>query len=777
MKQWLACALGLALVACGGGGGSGGGDSGLAPLSDSVVKAASLAELQAYSIPSARKAELRWTDWVEGETGFRVDKSVNNTWAPVATLPSTPGGSLSGAPNTWTGPLDASPTSYRVVAMLADGREIALKALSGAAELKLGVSAELAGTAIALDQPEPVRGNVKLSVAGAPAGALSARFSTSQPVSQVGPVSTAGPRFETSWGAGTQADGDFKVTLQLQYAPGTFVEIERGVAVRNQDLWATFVSSIGNDTPRATVYVIPSSRSGAAVVSANLSVDGKTVGTLNKTACHVVAVGSACVQAFLFELLSFDYDVGPHVLQVALADANGLQALVTGRMVRPAPLKVTLTSPLQSRFTAGKVEVRGELTGDPSYSGTLKVLLRFPDLSERVLLERNGYGPFSTDIDMTGLPDGRYSLSATGFPTAQAGGIATAWAAVLWQANPPMVYERVKDLPFNGGLTASGAGGVVLNNNLTAEWVIPGATPAGAVLPTARAGIEGKWQFAGDRWLAWADGGGSTVYAWQADGSRQAISAGDAGAFSTAGTRAGWLQDVGGQPMLWLSNFAAAAPAPVAVPLSGNATTVLQNEGAGLALGIGAGGKAVAAYAAVQRSIADGVKASAVYVYDEATHTHRRVSAEDSIASAPLTDGKWVAWGVARLANTSPSELWVASVDGSNPPQRLSSSLSGAAQWAADLLVWSEPVGGRVFAIKAWRNGVTTTLRTELGAVVLAVGSGAVAYSVGSRLYVWMPGKGERLVHSVGDFDGAAIAEGWLYFTVGSPTTLYRVQL
>lgn len=774
MKQWLACALGLALVACGGGGG-GSEDGGPAPLPDSVVKAASLAELQAYSMPAAQKAELRWTDWVEGETGFRVDKSVNNSWTPVATLPSTPGGALAGVPSTWTGPLEASPTSYRVVAVLADGREIALKALSGAAELKLGVPTEMAATAIALDQPEPVRGNVKLSVAGAPAGAVSARFSTNQLSSQIGPLSTAGPRFETSWSAGTEAEGDYKVKLQLQYAPGTFVEIERVVAVRNQDLSATFVSSIGNDTPRVTVYVIPSSRSGAPVVSASLSVDGKAVGTLDKTACHVVAVGSACVQAFLFEFLSLDLDVGPHVLQVALVDANGLRGLVTGSMVKPAPLTVTLTSPLQSRFTAGKVEVRGELTGDPSYSGTLKLLLRYPDLSERLLLERSGYGPFSLDVDMTGLPDGRYSLSATGFPTVKAGGIATASAAVLWQAQPPMAYERIKDLPFNGSLTASGAGGVLLNNNFTAEWVIPGGTPAGAVLPTAVSTSEGQWKFAGDRWLARAVGSGTIVYAWRADGSRQAISNGDAGAFSAVGTQAGWLQDVGGQPTLWLSNLA--APAPAAVPLSGNATTVQQNEGAGLSLGMGASGKVVAAYAAVQRSVVDGVKASAVYVYDEATHAHRRVSAEDSIASAPLTDGRWVAWGVAQRANTTPGELWVAPVDGSSPPTRLSSSLAGAAQWADGLLVWSEPLGGRVFALKAWRNGVTTTLRTELGAVVLAVGSGAVAYAVGSRLYVWTPGKGERLVHSVGDFDAAALTEGWIYFTVGYPTTLYRAQL
>lgn len=498
MKQWLACALGLALVACGGGGG----DNGPAPVPDSVVKAASLAELQAYSTPATRKAELRWTDWVEGETGFRVDKSVNNAWAPVATLPSTPGGSLFGAPNTWTGPLDAQPTSYRVVALLADGREVALKALSGAAELKLGMPPEMAATAIALDQPEPVRGNVKLSVAGAPAGAVSARFTTNQPYSQVGPVSTAGPKFETSWSAGTEAEGDYQVKLQLQYAPGSFVELERTVAVRNQDLWASFVSNIGNDAARITVYVIPSSRSGAPLVSASLSVDGKPVGMLDKTSCHVVTVGSACVQAFLFDFPGFDYEVGPHVLQVALADANGQRALVTGRMVKAAPLKVTLTSPLQSRFTTGKVEVHGEMTGDPSYSGTLKVLLRYPDLSERVLLERSGYGPFSADIDMTGLPDGRYDISATGFPTVKSGGIATASAAVLWQAKPAMAYERVRDLPFKGFLTASGAGGVLLDNNFTAEWVVPGAMPAGVVLPTAISTSEGQWRFAGNRWLA-----------------------------------------------------------------------------------------------------------------------------------------------------------------------------------------------------------------------------------------------------------------------------------
>jgi len=330
MKQWLACALGVALVACGGGA-----DDGPPPPPEPIVKGASLAELQAYSMPSTQKAELRWTDWVDGETGFRVDKSVNNTWTAVATLPRTSGGSLAGVPCTWTGTLDAAPTPYRVVALLDGGREIALKALSGAAELKLGVPAEVAGAGIQLNMAEPVRGDVKLSVTGAPAGSMSARFFVDQAVAPLGPVSTTGPAFETPWGTGETIPGNHTLRLQLQYAPGTFVEFERKAMVDNPDFSGQLVIEVGS--PATRVYVVPANRDRTVATSATLYVDGKTIATQNAKACHVVEANSSCVQVFAFQLMAGDYTAGPHIVQAGIAGESGSLDFVTRTVVMPGP--------------------------------------------------------------------------------------------------------------------------------------------------------------------------------------------------------------------------------------------------------------------------------------------------------------------------------------------------------------------------------------------------------------------------------------------------------
>lgn len=760
----LAVAVAFCMSACGGGGGQ---DDPVAGGGIPVAKAASMAEMQAYSSPSTHKARLVWVDWVDPETGFRVDKFVNNAWTPVATLPATGGGSMAGQHVEWTGALDTQPTSYRVMALLPGGEEIALKAASGAAELKLGVPAAARDAAIALSMAEPMTGDVKLSVTGAPAGTVSTRFYVDEAVSPLLPTATAGPAFETTWPTLSQADGSHRIRAQLQVLPDTFVEIERSVAVGNADLTARVVGSIGYDAPFTSIDVIVTSRSPKQLVSASLSIDGKPIGTQMSGGCFIVVGDGRCTYTVNFTPLGTGYAVGPHSLQVTVTDDRGQQAQATGTMVKPAPLKIALTSPLASRFTAGKVEVRGELTGDAGFSASLKLSLRSPDMSERVLLERAGYGPFSVDVDMTGQPDGLYELWVTATGSAKIAGSALAIRSVPWQAKPPMAYELVKDLPVGGVLLASGRGGVLMGIEFVPEWIVPGAT-AGIALTTGRGDSGGNWQFAGSHWLGWIYAGAG-LYAWGADGSRQAVSDGEAGVFSAVGPQVGWLQKVGGQATLWLSNLA--APAPVAIALSGDATSVSAYEGAGLSLGVGASGKVVAAYAAAQRTPGDGIKASAVYVYDVATHTHRRISAAEGIASDPLTDGKWVAWAVSDRANIPPGELWLAPLDGSSAPTRLSAALSGRAAWVDGLLVWHESAARTV---KVYRDGVTTTLRN---AYVAAVGSGAVAYTAGERLYVWTPAKGERLVHSMVGFDSVALADGWLYFAIGSSPTLYRVPL
>jgi len=164
----------------------------------------------------------------------------------------------------------------------------------------------------------------------------------------------------------------------------------------------------------------------------------------------------------------------------------------------------------------------------------------------------------------------------------------------------------------------------------------------------------------------------------------------------------------------------------------------------------------------------------AVFSYETASNQHHQLSDPATWAGSPVTDGKRVAWFASPVGGGAPFDIWIAPVDGSSAAQRLSTKANGLPVWTDGLLVWSEDASFGAYTLKAYRNGEVTTLLTQFGAGVAAVGGGAVAYIGGKRLLVWTPQKGERLVHGLGA-GSVAIADGWLYFTAGS--ALYRVPL
>ena len=469
LAEWLwAGSVVAGLTACGGGGGGAGTPPPPAEPSvpDAIAQAAAKAELRAYSTPSANKAELKWTDWIEGETGFRIDKSVNGSWTPVATLAANANQPRGMG---WAGTLDAAATPYRVVALLTGGKEVALKSPAGLTELKLGPAP--AGASIALSTAEPLKGEVKLSITGAPE-AQSAGFYVDQRPDAL-PISGGKPNFETPWSTYPEADGGHKIRSLLQYAPDSFVEIERTVTVANPDLSVTIVPRISPWSPQAAVFVIPISRSGATTASASLSVDGRAVGTRTVLDCYFLNIANPCLPAYAFSLNTADYDFGSHALVARVVDAQGGETLATAPMIKAIPLAVTMTSPGPVRFSGPRLQVRGELTGDTAYPASLAI-----NLDGRSLLQRDGYGPFNADFDLTGLPDAIYRLTTTAVGVnGRVGSTTDDSRLVLWQSTPPMSYEWVRD--GVNWLAASGRDGVLMRAsdsdgggaNLLAEWL------------------------------------------------------------------------------------------------------------------------------------------------------------------------------------------------------------------------------------------------------------------------------------------------------------------
>lgn len=752
----VACAVMWTVAGCGGGGG-GGGTTPPPPvvepsIPDAVTQAAGKAELRAYSTPSANKAELKWTDWIEGETGFRIDKSVNGAWTQVTTLAANatqPWGMG------WSGTLDAAATSYRVVALVSGGKEVALKSPAGLTELKLGPAP--AGAAIALSMAEPLKNEVKLSIAGAPE-AQSAGFYIDQSAAPL-PIAVTKPSFETNWDTSSLINGGHKVRSLLQYTPDTFVEIERVVTVGNTEIKAAIVTLVDNQTARATVYVVPTAK--VALVSGSLSVDGKEVGTSTKVGCHYPTPASFCEPAYVFALDLAGYTLGTHTLAARIVDVNGNEALASGTLVKGVPLVVTLTSPTSGRFTGAKVQIRGEVTGDPANSVYAAV-----DFSGRILQERNSYGAISADFDLTGLPDATYFMTVTARAPDGTSNAVTRF--VFWQANPPMNYEWIRDIA--GSLFSSGRAGPLLENGGARIWERPNGTP----VTLAGAGQSYlSFRYVNGVWVGRADVLDTGLFSWGSDGARRTLAASGVGGFSTAGNKVGWVSLTTATPTLVLMDLATLAQ--VTVPLD---IDPAKSRIGSLSMGVGAGGSTVVAYSVETKDIQGNYSSAAVYAYDTASNQHRLLSNPAALARSIVTDGKQVAWYADPNNYSLPNELWLAPVDGSGAPQKLGSALNNEPKWLDGMLVWTEDAGLGSNSIKAYRDGSTFTLLTQFQAQLLAAGSGSVAYTGGKRLLVWSPEKGERLVHRLYEgmgYGSVAIADGWLYFTAGG--ALYRVPL
>lgn len=265
----LAC-LTFALTACGGGGGGGGGadDGGgggagnnqppptLPPPSGPTAEEISNAQnAQLRMLQNGQQLIINWVDLFDNERGYQLERRVGDgEWQIRSGLPAGNGGV-----SQWQMPIDAS-GSYRLVALL-DGYSLPLHAAPNETEMPIELGSS--PVSIDIDQTEPVRGNVQVSVQNAEP-ALSVTYTLdSVPVAQ----STGGGTFTATLPAEHLVDGQRTLRAVVQKTQGLTISISRPLRVDNPDPAVLLNYSLSPRNANAAVTLYAKASSDAGIVS------------------------------------------------------------------------------------------------------------------------------------------------------------------------------------------------------------------------------------------------------------------------------------------------------------------------------------------------------------------------------------------------------------------------------------------------------------------------------------------------------------------------------
>lgn len=336
---WLSCVL----VACGGGGGgnnAGTGATGNPPPTTPPTTPPGGGSPNTPTPPapqpidweqhSAQNAQMQmlftgtvlWIDWIDlfdNELGFQVERRVGaGSWEIVESLPA-----ITSGPGHWgrTVPVAAA---YRVSVVLPE-RTIPLHSAGAETEIAIDPAPSNPAT-IQIDQSEPVRGAVQVSVqnAGAAAGVtytLNGAF-----IARV----TSGGTFAATLPMERLVDGQRELFAFIEKSPGLTLSLVRTLQVDNPApaVLLTFVTT----PPLEILYLNARASSDAGITSVQFFVDGAQV--------HVDYTPAPGTNQYAYGVELWTLSPGTHVFRVVATDStNATVAMERTYSVGAAPMR------------------------------------------------------------------------------------------------------------------------------------------------------------------------------------------------------------------------------------------------------------------------------------------------------------------------------------------------------------------------------------------------------------------------------------------------------
>jgi hypothetical protein len=763
------------MSACGGGGGSSSAadttPAPVTPVADPVGDAAKTAKLSATYRPDAQQVTLTWTDPYANETGYRIDKLAGGAWIALDTLPATAG---SGTVVTSVVPITADMT-LRVVALVGSNSAV----LSTAALTdQVSIATQASQPAIVLSATEPLQGSVALSMTGVPATAGVRYFID---FAALGDSNTQSP-FQQPWNTVLVNDGSHLIQALVQLTPDNLIELRRQVTVSNvvapPPPPTGLQPSIALAATNFGTQVKIGAGSAVGIASVKLFIDGQLFGTL--IALNGCTSLMYCVPSYYrFDLVSANFSNGVHQLLAVAQDNNGLTGQAGTTWSVNNPPQITVSRPANGEIvTSGLLRVSGLVTDDTQVAD-VRILLG------AVEIRKLPSGSFDFSYDISGVANGSYTLTVNA--TDLQGLVSTTAVPFTVRTGYPTSPELVTGLAAGATLYGLEGDAALLSWNYSSAGqqppqelqnrVIRGSLASGlSTLYLDRSTLtyqSGQLQLSGTRVISGGvgdDSGGSyNIYLWGADGLRRNLSQ-EAAETDTSqlgptltGDWAAWNSVQ--SKHLTLFNVVTRQKLTVAPPTAGYGlgSAALTPKGTGVVM---------CTWTQDSGTTADN-STYGVYLYDSTTQSLQRVSPTGVRDIYPQCDGSRLAWRRVPAGSVGPPfDLLVTPMSNLTASPRV---INNVAQFFLKdgLLAWQEQtVNANVLRVDT--GTATVTLTNLLGAQLMAVGGGAVAYQVGGQLMLWTPASGSRFVLDRAP-DTVFITRGWIYFLAGAGSALERV--
>ncbi len=730
--------LAFAVSACGGGGGStannpptttpppgGGSPNNPPPPPDPVDDEQSSAESARMVMTlGTSQLSINWIDRFDNELGYKVERRVGDgSWEVVEALPA-----LDGERGEWTrfGPATGR---YRVTVTL-QGRSLPLHSSGGETEIEINTDPARPLPTIAIDQAEPIRGPVQVSMENVGASLGVYYLLDTAVLAHV----TSGATFAYTLPAQQLVDGTHTVVALVEKSPGLMLIAARQVQVDNPAP-AVLLALNSPQTADDPLVMRAMASSDAGIGSVEFFVNGNSVQVVSTPEIQGPYRGQ-----YLYSLDPTALPPGPNVFRVVATDSTTATAAMEEIATIDLVPKLNVTGLFDGMIASGRsVNITGEF-GDDTAGATLTITAS--DL--RVL--RTQTSPFAVIFSLDGVPPGEHSVSIR--VQDRYGKVNSRYYRVIVPSTP-LNYEL---LDTDVELLLAADQGSLLYKKRSGAVMRKNSTGVATALPPAAAG------FMGYRWVA------GRIVAFSQDRHMYAL-------------------DHSGQPteLAPLAPFHAdAAPTfrgPWVSWLPANDSTVfkLYNVSTGNLRDVPVGGTAAASPPEIVltpgnerllfRATMNGT--AGIYSHNLAT------TATQLIASGPLilprSDGTRIAW----FDMSSAAALVVAPLN--NPA-------------AATVLAPDAMMGVLEDGLVCWLDrddyelhvndgSVTTQLATPQWQLLSesTVNDGRVIFVEDNQMHVWNPANGERVwLDTVAP---AIQADGVAYFLTGSGHALYRVTL
>jgi hypothetical protein len=728
------------------------------------------AQLTSSMDQSARRATVTWRDVFPAGTAYRIE-----TGPPGATL--TDRGTVAVAAGnsatlSWSTDV-AAPLVIRVFAVRAPPiGDVSL--MSSIYEVFVFVApiSPTAPPGIVFDKPEPLTGQVRMSIAGGVTYSWVDWFVDTTSLGTV--MHPAGPGNPTGFNFDGVTSGDHLVTARVQTASNSYSDIKRTVRVANVYLYPDARMFDG------VYHILADARSASGIASVEARVNGVSLGVLTAPNCPTC---ESPTRAYRWRLDPATYPSGTYAVVVTAIDKAGVRKSVEFTAEVRYPPTLTLQEPAEFQIVNGKLRLRA--TARTDRAGGVRTEVKLEQLTVLDTTSEN----IDADIDLSGIAPRKYLMSVTTRDSAFVP--ITLERAIIITGDPKRVY--VPALTLDPGATPIGSDGSSLiwqGTDGTYRLQAFGG-PATSLAESGKAALSNTraWTTQGGWVYALGKGLDCTVfycvYEWSPSGARRNLS-NDNPHQSVGGVRC-----VDNDPVV-RGNFVLMQGG---VCSGGRLTLYDRRSGAFTPIDPPSGTRSigdadfyetaagpVVFFVSASYEAATGALAS-IDVYRHFAGTSTRLGSPGSRNQDPLTNGTIVGWRRTPLNiinNWDGSfELWVADSSGASVRTvgpRLSS-------WGISerVFFWSEILAVNMWAqvssqvLKAEYNGSTYTISRALSARYLAATLDQVFYRSDVELFSrWSARDGQSTLMMETVPTDLWAANGMAVFTFGGGR-IYRV--